>query len=550
MTIYRAEQVLFSIGSEPGTGGYLDYISSATDAGDAATTLTEVHTPGTQTLTVAAVGAMIAGDYVRIGTGTNAEIRRVLRISGATLIYLDYPLGFYHANGEGVDEKTVDLGASNKPVGTSLISFLPGVYESITVPDMATEFVPQYFLGASNRNFYYMYRGKQSFSGSLPNFILLNGYALRFPIGRVRTVATAVSGGSTTLAGAHFKGEREVDATNGTNFSNGDYIEIERGGTNPEVRQIISGASGAGAQTFVLNYPLMFAHANGVTIAETTAGTTFTHTISEMSDLDTVTWHVRNRDEDEDPDNDWVRRFVGGHVSRATISADEGDMLRMSWDDVPFIDMAHNQLDSSAVTGNVSRATAAMIDPAGIGGDTPHSGAALGTPLYATTEPYYFSQGSVSLFGVTFARIRNFRIEINNNVTPEYYIQDQTIDRRIPSEMHEQRREYRMSATVALPNAVAATANTRTLFKELLSEGNLTAGFSGFDVSLAFTRGTSDTITITIPPSSASSAGESQGAFISRASTSVGTDSPVQADVEIMFRSMQIAVVDSIPVYP
>jgi hypothetical protein len=106
-----------------------------------------------------------------------------------------------------------------------------------------------------------------------------------------------------------------------------------------------------------------------------------------------------------------------------------------------------------------------------------------------------------------------------------------------------------------MSDSVSAIATTRTLWKELILEGGYsgyaqTGALTGFDMTLVFTRGANDTITITSPSSSATSAFESQGCFFRRAQNSIETDSPVQVDGEIIMRNMSLVVVDSIPVYP
>ena len=205
-----------------------------------------------------------------------------------------------------------------------------------------------------------------------------------------------------------------------------------------------------------------------------------------------------------------------------------------SWDDVIFVDMIHNQKDSSAHTREVDKHNEAFVAP---------------TVAFPATDPYYFSQGTISLFGVTHARIRNFSLTINNNLDPKYYIRDAGTG-RIPAEIHEGRREYSMSASIALPDSLITTSTTRTLFKELLAEGVYNSTIVGFDVSLVFTRGTNDTITITIPPSTAAVGGDAQGAFIRSATTSVTDANPVEAEVDILFRAMQIVTVDAVSTYP
>ena len=133
----------------------------------------------------------------------------------------------------------------------------------------------------------------------------------------------------------------------------------------------------------------------------------------------------------------------------------------MSWESAPFIDVQHNQYDSSAVTAPNNKYDASL---------------SAVTVEYSNTEPYFFSQGSITLFGVEFARITNFTININNNLEPRYFIRNDG-SQRTPSDIYEGRREYSMTATVVLPDsAAAATDTTRTLFKELLAEGDYGSG--------------------------------------------------------------------------
>jgi hypothetical protein len=196
--------------------------------------------------------------------------------------------------------------------------------------------------------------------------------------------------------------------------------------------------------------------------------------------------------------------------------------------------MDHNQYDDTVQTAPINKF------------DASNYGATVEFP---TSEPYYFSQGSVTLFDVEFARVTNFTININNNLEPRYFISNDA--NRTPSAIYEGRREYSMTATIVLPDALASTTTTRTLFKELLAEGDYTAGFTGFDIDLVFTRGTDDTLTITIPADGTSGTGGlNQGAFLRSANTSVSTENPVSTEVDILFRNLKIVVKDDEPVYP
>ena len=561
MAIYRAEQARVSFASEPGHGGYLDYISASTQSGWSGV-VNGIVTAGSRSFAFDGGSGTVAVDqYIRIGTvgtatagGFNSELRKVTKVDGAT-VYVDHPFGFHHHDNEVVSQTTI----SSAITGDSLLTFLPGIYDAVACPDLTPEITPYYFLNtAGNRNWTYAYRGRQTCNGSIANMILLNGFPIRFPIGSVATTGTdAGSGGASTLSSGTTKGRIEAPLTDASGYAAGDYIQIGTGVTS-EVRQVLSVAS----NQVRLNYPLMIAHDTGATCNEVIAP--YTHTITEKAELDSVAWNVLFRDSSETAANDFVRRYVGGMVGSATFSADEGGMLRFSWGGVNFLDMAHNQYAMTGVSGEIAKASRALIDPTaeagatgnvGIGGARPNTGGALGNATYPTTEPYYFSQGALYFFGVPFARIRSFSMDINNNLEPRFYLNDSGSG-RIVSEIQEQRRNYTMTAAIAMEDSGAASATTRTLWKELILEGNYGSGMQGFDIHMTFTRGANDTIVIKSPSNASTSSGGAgtgfgaQGCFITGAPHPVGGDSPVQIDTAILMRDLSIVVTDSEAVYP
>jgi hypothetical protein len=576
MAIYRAEQSRLSFCSEFGNlpGGYPEVIDTTTDASDwtGVINMSSGVAAGERAVTFdGASGTLAVGNYVLIGTAgnSNAEIRRVISLgsyngTGATgTIYLDYPVGFFHADDDTIDERTnaapsgTAYTSESSPIGgINFASFLPGVWETVSTPDLTPELMPQYFnKTTSDRNWAYMYRGRQTFQGSVPNIILLNGFPMKYPFGHVYSTGTDSGGGGGSdldeTSGVNV-GEREVTVTSATGYAAGDYIQIGTG-TTAEVRQIIAVAT----NTLTLNYPLTMAHSDAETCNEVVSP--YTHTFSESAQLPRLTWHLSMRDSGETAANDFIRRYVGGTVNRATLNGDEGELIRYSWDEVIFTDLVHNQTRHTGVTGDgagadiMDKSSNMLIQPLGIGAHYTNSGGALAAATFPTTEPYYFSYGVLTMFGVEFARVRNFRFEINNNVEPRYYIND-VGGKRVAREHQEGRREYSFSCTIALPDSASASATAATLWKELILEGNYagtpTGALTGFDMTLVFTRGANDTITITSPTSSATSAFDSQGCFFRRAVHNITTDSPLQVDGEILMRSVQVQIVDSNPVYP
>ena len=544
MAVYRNDQVDFSFGAEIGAGGYLAPVEATADAdGDLATTTDTVSLPGARTIGAASTTNAVVGEYVQLGTtGTDGtEIRQIKSFVTNDTITFTAPIGYYHRSGVAV--QTVDTTSSaGTMTGLALDSntsdhmrFTPGAWESIEVPDPTMEIEPRYFLGVgAKRNYYSAYKGQQSLSGTLSNFELLNGYPLRFPLGTVSTTGTDGGTGGSTVDGIIYAGQYEFDITDATGYAVSDYIQVGTGAT-AEVRKITALSS----NNIFVDYPFLFEHADDEACNEVVAP--YTHIINEAVELPGISWQVKNRDSSETATNDWIRRYFGGKIGQATLTAEEGGTLRMSWESAPFLNMDHNQYDDTVQTAPVNKFDASSL------------GVTVERP---STEPYYFSQGSITMFGVEFARVANFTININNNLEPRYFISNTA--ERTPTAIFEGRREYSMTATMVLPDSTASTATTRTLFKELLAEGDYTAGFTGFDIDLVFTRGTNDTLSISIPANVAADftavasavGGNAQGAIIRSANTSVSTENPASTEVDILFRNMSIRVKDSEPVYP
>jgi len=593
MAIYRADKAVMTFGTEAAQGGIPEGASVVGDGtGADLINMANGLPAGSRSITVDSTSGITAGEFIQIGpevSGSgvfrNAEIRRVEHVEGTTILHLDTPTAFFHANNTDI---TV-VQSTTETYSDKFMTFIPGVYESIDVPDPEMNIEPKYLLGtSSNRNFYRAYKSSQSYSGGVGSFTLLNGWPLRFPIGKVTTIpdsGTTLTA-RTDLNGDHKKGDIWIYVDSPTNLAAGDLITIDYAATPTstsvcEVRRITSAA--ISTNYFKLNYPLQFDHPAGSSsnqIREIVSGLSYyQHDIFETTDLDTISWNVLLRDSGNTQANDIIRRYYGGMVGGASISASEEGMLTMSWDSIPFLGMNHNQVTHSGVASDGGyESNEAMpgygltqtIDDSDMNylsisgaatGDTENTNYypyyALQDRQYPTTNPYFFSEGSVSIFGETFARVSDFNISIDNSVESRYYINTKHGKlNRGPSEHREGARSYNMTATLALPDSIAAdaTSSNVTLFKELLLEGDYgtstTPNHKGFDISLTFTRGSDDSITITIPSDTAADEGEKQGAFITSATHNIGGSGILSVDVNMFFRNMKIQIKDSAPLYP
>ena len=623
MAVYRSDQTKVTFAPEAGIGGTPEPIWATAGSSTNATTLASLAAPGHKKVTVAAAaGVIAAGNFIIIGNNTTAsgeatqlaqqEIRRIESASGTDL-YLDRPLGHYHPDAAIVKHVTAFPADYSSNAGYfPQLTWIPGVYDTVTLPEPSNAVEPRYFLGYDNkRNFSKAYRGQQSYEGSVSNFALLNGWPLRYVFGSVSSASSSDADSSdltTAISATAKKGDMCIIVTENdgaaleTLVAAGDFIKItadeavtdaqtgQRTEAGSDIRQIVKRDDTSGATgTFImhLNMPLSRNYAAGDAVQELihTAGTTvYTHTITEQSELPTISMQALFKDTADNDANAFIRKYYGGMVSSGTISAEEGGMVQMSWDSIPFMGMVHNIENAfgggSAVTdipgytltgtpgtnASYDYVGVPVVDGTGFVADAEvtvpntHASSSVAstfTSSYPQTNPYYFSQGEITIHGVVVARIRDFSISVNNNVESRYYIEQRgDMRRRGPSQMHEGRREYGMSCTVvpdSIEVAKTGTAASRTIFEEYLMQGDYGAfganeAIKGIGVNIVFTRGTNDTITLTVTGSS--SAGE-PNAYIVNAPMQVDGNNPSQVPVEIGIRAFNtIEVVDSEPFYP
>jgi len=588
MAVFRSDQSQLTYAMESAPGGDVELNNGSRKSSGTYGQLTADHAVGTDQLTYDGLnnGPWVVGDMVRIGnlnqstdagasTAVPFEIRRIVHgsnLSGSGTLFLDRPLGFSHANNSYI----VEIDGASTTQQSKIITEIPGVYESVNVPDMVPSYEPRYFLGVGQkRDWTKMYVGAQSFSGSLPGFIPLNGKPFRWSIGTVSDIPSAVESSSIDIDGAVSKGDIYVTLDAGHGYSAGDYICFSTSGTAPAVttgtsvgQEIQRIAAFPSTNVARLEKPFRFDHIDDSAAREVSNGATVKHHIDESVLLDTMSWHLHMRDSSETTANDFDRRYVGGFVDSCTISADEGGMLMVGWDTVTFQDMFHNQQEVSQpnVNPGSEAANTGIFSgdsmSAGMPRFTEMADISTGDITLPTNDPYYFSEGSVKFMGQEFARVRNFNLSISNGSEPRYYISPRHGRQRGPSEIREGRRSYSMSCTLALPDSAASASavgrNTATeFFKQLLMEGNYGSGMEGFNIEITFTRGTNDSFQILIPADyttadettgAAVGLGEN-GAFLTGAPHPIGGDPILQVAAEFSCRNLKMVVTDSEYVY-
>jgi len=607
MAIYRSDQAVFSFASEAALGAMpqRETVAASDDAqvasGDA---LTAAANAGDTTIYVTEAGGLYPatnplgkGSYI-IFNVTEAdkthgpyEIRRVLRriaTSGAAdTLELSAPLGFNHAVGCPIsfideakygDVSNVDvqphsllLSGDGTHKTPELISWIPGIYETIDTPDVEESYEPRYMLGsATKRNPFTFLRQQQNYTGSVAGVTLLNGWALKYAFGEVESNGATnntnadidIGSGTWTHANCN-KGDVwvHIHGTAAMDIPNGTYLQftptangIVEGRT---IRKIVQGGSAtySGNGYVRVNYPMPFALTDTNTAAAATvqtlnlggdAPTQIMHTMREDVVLPSFTWNVNVIDSDGAAS--FQRRYYGGKLDSLTMSGEEGGLLVMDWDSATFLGMVHNQSDAYLAATPMERYhPMSSVTPTKVG--VPEDDEAGG--ILPTTQPYYFHEGVMTFFGSTIARVRSFSISVSNSLEPKFYMKENIEGggERGPTDIFEGPRDYSMTATISLEDSLTGSGiNNETMFKQMIKQSTV-----GFAITMEFRRAgsTGDFIRFTIPNDGVANEGiGTQGAFINSAPVNIDGSNPLEQNISMVFPSMKVEVSDHEPFYP
>ena len=149
MAIYRADKAVMSFATEATQGGMPE---GATDVsasgGSTAINLAAGYAAGSLSVVVDSASGFTVGKFIQIGNGSTtveSEVKRVEAVEGTTL-YFDTPTAFFHPDNSTVKVIT----AVNDSDLDKFMTFTPGVYEGIDVPDPEMNVDPKYLLGTSS----------------------------------------------------------------------------------------------------------------------------------------------------------------------------------------------------------------------------------------------------------------------------------------------------------------------------------------------------------------------------------------------------------------
>jgi len=258
-----------------------------------------------------------------------------------------------------------------------------------------------------------------------------------------------------------------------------------------------------------------------------------------------------------------IRYWSGGKINRATFHAEEGGMLMMSIDELLFKQVYFGNADDILISPFYN---AAVVSQTGI--NFPDNIAISG--VQHPQEPFYFSECEVKLRVMQFAgsastpveviipSVRNFRLEINNNCTPRYYLNNVGAldDAHGPYEIIEGRREIRLSMQVDLSDYAVGAFSKDDLFLNLLRQGRQSpsglgyTAIQGVAAQIKFQRANYSTHYIQFQtPSNYGSETfglNNQGALIVRAPHNIVPEDLVSVPMEMICRDVDLYIVDPI----
>ena len=337
-----------------------------------------------------------------------------------------------------------------------------GLVNTFTPPSVAPEIAQMNLALGGTRNFTYQYKKAETVSGASLDISLNNGSWLYYALGKISTVAHSVGA------------DAESNTTGFATKAGGDSREFVRliSGTEfpPSSATVSNGVLTGAAQTHAGYKQLgtgdityTFTEKNGGELPSFALEVTY-----EKSDLADGSYFVGSRGSgtDEttasDPTVDVYSRIVTGcQVNTMTLNFEEGMEVKTSLDLV-----SKGMLDAPLgyVPRNNQRDNDSLLNRRG----DPHD------------RPYLFSDGEITLFSSTFARIKSGSLTITNNLTPQRFMGNynkSVISTHIPGQ-----RLYDFNFTMLITDT--------KVWDELRKEGEVLTGDG--QIKLKFSKTTDD----------------------------------------------------------
>ena len=374
--------------------------------------------------------------------------------------YLDASNDFFHLRGYGAP-CPANSGASNlKHLNAD--NWL-GIVESLTFPSLEVEFKQQNLFVGGNRNYTYQYKGIETAGNASIGIVANHGAWLYYFFGKCSAISATLV--SSTNPASEFQGAGgNKYFLNGTTISDTGPL-FYRSIDNAMVPPVLKGQDTFGDLD----------HLTETTNASTLVSNPITYTFTEQdgddlpsfameqvfSKLPSSNTYSTNTDGSADEDTNFVLIATGNRVNNLTMTANENEELKMNMDcmsrKVHNLEKDEKYAARRSVTDETSFKNYASNDK--------------------LLEPFFFSSGSISLFGQNFLRITNFTLTMNNTLTDKRFIGigSRNVKDAIPAQ-----RTYELS--------FSALVTDDKLFNELKNNDENQSGDSGALIDLIFDK--------------------------------------------------------------
>jgi len=473
--------------------------------------------------------------------GTHTTSHRVTSNDSTTLTFhpgihpssvvLDTSNDYFHLKGYGAP-CPANSGSSNlKHLNAD---YWMGILESLTFPSLEVEFKQQNLFVGGSRNFTYQYKGIETAGNASVNVVANHGAWLYYFFGKCSAISATLvdpdlvlAGGATTNTDATVTvtstaGLKTGMAVSGTNIPAGATVASV---TNATTFELSSAATGTGSsititatitdfvgantegyylnsssvtdtgplfyrtlvkgsgttEQFAFNPPLLRGQDASADVHKLTepSGTTtisnpITYTFSEQDGDDLPSFAMEQvfsklpsantystNTADADEDTNFVLIATGNRINTLTMTANENEELKMTLDTMPR--KLHN-----LTKGEKYAARRSVTDETSFKNYSDND---------KFLEPFFFSGGSISLFGQNFLKITNFTLTMNNTLTDKRFIGigNKSVKDAIPAQ-----RTYELSFT--------ALVTDDKLFNELKNQDENQLANSGALIDLIFDK--------------------------------------------------------------
>ena len=375
--------------------------------------------------------------------------------------------GYVNLDGSGTDGRiTITTSTAGNP--RLLSDTWLGLVDSVTIPTTSVEMKQLNLAAAGTRNYVYQYKGAESTDGGSISVFANNFSWLYYALGK-KTFTVASEAAMPTSS---TDPSTEFAASTTTNFmydttNDNRWYRVIAGKVCPPVRKGIDGIGNtfktpSATKTDLITYT--YTEENG----EELPSFALEYTLKKGSTLTTVAT-------DSASESVYTKIYPGCQVNSLTINADEGQEIKM---DVSLMTKTTVLPGSGYDTFNNVTDVQNFINYGSRNGTAANQTESLMTP-------YFFSDGTIEMFGNEYIRIQNCTLTINNGLVDKRFIG--RTNNRIKSHLTGQR-TYELSFTGYVTDAA--------IFDELRSNSSTALTGTDSDIKLNFYKANGEQVSM------------------------------------------------------